>query len=238
MSIKLMTVAWGLDNVSHTQKLLLLALCDSANDDGVCWPSVSVLMKKCSLSDRGVQKCMNDLERLGFLERDIRSGKRTMYKVTPERCSPPNDVRPEPHAPTPEPRSPRNINKHKDINISRASEVEILALFGVVGELAEDFIAMRKSKRVPITKTAMQGFAREATKARLSVAEAVRLSIERGWQGFKADWVVGQVSGGNHASGRTVSGNGRADRNRQINDRLDEIIEAEFGSPLDGGAVC
>ena len=91
-----------------TQKFVLVALCDSANDQGECYPSVTALMAKCSLSDRGVQKALTDIEAAGFLRREFRNGRSTVYWVTlpppnvvhprttftPERGSPPNDVHP------------------------------------------------------------------------------------------------------------------------------------------------
>lgn len=49
-----------------------------------------------------------------------------------------------------------------------------------------DFLAARKGKA--FTPTALKGFEREAAKAGITVAEAIRIAAERGWQGFKADW--------------------------------------------------
>ena len=101
-----MSIAWKDEGISQTEKIVLLALCDCANDEGMCFPSVSRLEKKCCLSDRGVQKAMAALEKRGFVSRDVRSGKSSIYWVTPELRSPPNVVHPERGSPTPERRSP------------------------------------------------------------------------------------------------------------------------------------
>jgi len=93
MSIKLMCAAFDAD-IPSTQKLVLLALCDNANDHGHCFPSVSTLERKCSLSDRAVQTAISWLEANGFLTRQFRTGRATLYVITPERGSPPNDVHP------------------------------------------------------------------------------------------------------------------------------------------------
>lgn len=53
-----------------------------------------------------------------------------------------------------------------------------------------DFQALRKTKRAPLTTTAMEGIAREAAKASISLADVLALCCTRGWQGFKADWVA------------------------------------------------
>ena len=93
MSIKLMCMAFDAE-IPATQKLVLLALCDNANEQGQCFPSVSLLERKCSLSDRAVQSSLSWLEQNGYLIRNFRVGRATIYVVTPERGSPPNDVHP------------------------------------------------------------------------------------------------------------------------------------------------
>lgn len=68
------------------------------------------------------------------------------------------------------------------------SEIEILGRFGIVGQLAKDFLALRKAKKLPLTETAMNGIEREAGKANLTAPEAVRFATESNWAGFKAAW--------------------------------------------------
>jgi hypothetical protein len=70
------------------QKFVLVALCDSANDQGECYPSVPTLMAKCSMSDRGIQKAIGELAAAGYLRREFRNGRSTVYWMTPERGSP------------------------------------------------------------------------------------------------------------------------------------------------------
>lgn len=53
----------------------------------------------------------------------------------------------------------------------------------------QDFLAIRKAKRAPLTDTAIEGIAREADKAGLTLAEALAICCQRGWQGFNAGWV-------------------------------------------------
>lgn len=56
--------------------------------------------------------------------------------------------------------------------------------------VARDFIALRKSKKAALTLTALEGIEREAAKARMPLADALRTCCERGWQGFKAEWLA------------------------------------------------
>lgn len=93
MSIDLMTVVWKMTGLSSTEKMVLLALADAANDDGVTWMAIKSkragkldFIRKTALSERTVQTCMKKLEEMGFLHREFRDGKGTIYTVTPEGC--------------------------------------------------------------------------------------------------------------------------------------------------------
>jgi hypothetical protein len=56
-----------------------------------------------------------------------------------------------------------------------------------------DFKRLRAKKKAPITLTAVEGIKREAAKAGYTLEQALRTCCERGWTGFKAEWVAGQV---------------------------------------------
>lgn len=55
-------------------------------------------------------------------------------------------------------------------------------------QVAKDFIQLRKDKRAKVTMTVIDGIQREAGKANLSLNQALTMCVERGWQGFKAEW--------------------------------------------------
>lgn len=110
MSIKIMTAVWEMD-LPDSEKILLLALADSANDEGECWPSMATLSKKCSKSDRTLQKSMRALCDKGHLSRNERPGRGVLYHihprndVTPEAASPPKETTQTPEASSGDPRS-------------------------------------------------------------------------------------------------------------------------------------
>ena len=87
---------------------------------------------------------------------------------------------------------PQNNNKNTIQNTNKKntkkSESDLLAEFGIYGQLAVDFITHRKACKAPITKTSLKGFQREADNLGMPIAEAVTYAIERGWRGFKAEW--------------------------------------------------
>lgn len=94
-----MNAAWNCENIKSTEKFVLLALADWSNDNGLCWPSINTIAKKCSLTGRTVQNAINKLEEKNLLKREIIVGKGTKYwltiseNVTHEKNSPVNNIR-------------------------------------------------------------------------------------------------------------------------------------------------
>ena len=82
MSIRIMAAAWQTETATHTEKLVLLALADNANDSGECWPSISTIAKKCSLSRQGVLNQINRLESSKLVKSARVNGRVNRYTVT------------------------------------------------------------------------------------------------------------------------------------------------------------
>lgn len=88
MSVALMTSAWKSIYPSG-KKMVLLALCDNANDQGECFPSISMLAEKCSMSERSIFNHIADLEKDGAIKRNNRAGRSTVYQLDPCKfCTP------------------------------------------------------------------------------------------------------------------------------------------------------
>jgi hypothetical protein len=60
---------------------------------------------------------------------------------------------------------------------------------GVTDSVWQDWLSLRKAKRAAVTQTAIDGIAREASKAGVSLQVALETCCARGWTGFKADWL-------------------------------------------------
>ncbi len=54
----------------------------------------------------------------------------------------------------------------------------------------KDFNSLRKTKKAPVTETALNGIRKEAEIAGISLDDALREVCSRGWQGFKAEWYL------------------------------------------------
>jgi hypothetical protein len=74
-------------------------------------------------------------------------------------------------------------NNHKPIKNTVAPPV------GVTESVWQDWLSLRKTKKAAVTQTAIDGIAREASKAGVSLQVALETCCARGWTGFKADWL-------------------------------------------------
>jgi len=65
-----MTIAWQIEGLDPTQKLVLLKLADNANEtDYVAFPSISTIAKQAGCSPRTVQRHLANLEQKGLIRR-------------------------------------------------------------------------------------------------------------------------------------------------------------------------
>lgn len=205
MSIQLMTLAWK-SGFSTGQKMVLLALCDNANDQGECYPSITMLAEKCSIGRTSIFEHLDVLEKSGAVTKHARSGRSTIYKIDPSRfCTSPkselvrnlNPSRPKSELPpvqilnpTRPDSEPITINEPSiEPSSKQNTTVKVFDLNDVPNEIVEDFSKLRKAKKSPLTKTAIDDIRREADKAGLTMAEALTMCCARGWVGFRAEWL-------------------------------------------------
>lgn len=78
-----MSRVWGSAPVKESNLIILLALADFANDNGICWPSLPALAKKARIGRRQAQRNVWKLQEMGLLAIDIGTGPRgaNTYKV-------------------------------------------------------------------------------------------------------------------------------------------------------------
>ena len=75
---------------------------------------------------------------------------------------------------------------------ARALGVRELVAEGVAKQHAEDWLKVRRGKRLPLTATALDVVKAEAATAGMTLAQAIKRAAGEGWAGFKADWVLGE----------------------------------------------
>ena len=84
--------------------------------------------------------------------------------------------------------------EEKHISIKPKKNHAISKPDGVNETIWRDFLTHRKSLNAPVSSTVLAGFEREAKKAGVSLEDAIRISIERGWRGFRASWELEKPS--------------------------------------------
>ncbi|NYT38890.1 helix-turn-helix domain-containing protein [Allopusillimonas soli] len=131
MSTAIMSACWPIQGMTPAQKAVLISLADNANDEGVCWPSVANISMRTCLSERAVQAAIKWLCQSGYLIARERSGRSTVYMLTPAGNAPPQQMRgaadaPHPRSkctpppqmlhPTPADAAPRTVkNRHRTV---------------------------------------------------------------------------------------------------------------------------
>lgn len=206
--------AWAIKQKTKTatEKLVLITLADAQNSEtNRCFPSIPTIAQVALCSERQAKRCIQSLESQGLIKVKREQGKSNYYSLsiktsdahdtsdnmTPVTCRD-ELVTPKVKVVTPTVRTSdthdtlisnnqeltKNKSKSKKITISDFESI------GIPKDIAEDFFTLRKTKKAPITKTAMNGIAREAQKAGLTLTECLKIMVERNWQGFKADWIL------------------------------------------------
>ena len=187
-----MAAAWEME-IPQTEKMVLLCLCDHANDSGECWPSVARIAYKCSVTDRTVQKAIQGLKARGILAWHDDPGRSHRFVInprrifTPENASPPKMTAEPPKNihPTPENASPKpSITIKEPPKSNKAQKPDCVS-----DEVWRDFQELRRVKKAPLTPTALKKIEAEAALAGWSLENALSECSARGWQGFNAKWV-------------------------------------------------
>lgn len=233
MSMRLMAQAMSIKVGNPLRKLVLIKLADNANDDGICFPSYQYIADVCEISKASARTHIDALIKMGFVSKKARKNKdgssSNLYLLHLEKGMPadstsmPADSTGMPADSTGGMPADSTITCHSSEPVNEPKKtsqkntaLSLLAEFGITGQLADDFAEHRKSKKAAITRTALEGFQREADKAGIPLAEAIEIAICQNWQGFRADWCKNLSGGkskkrddfaddGSWAIGRTVN---------------------------------
>jgi len=80
-------------------------------------------------------------------------------------------------------------NKNNNTRTAKTNVKELLAEYGVTGQLADEFIAHRKFRKAPITKRVMVLIANNARIAGIETSFAIEIILAKGsWISFDATW--------------------------------------------------
>lgn len=148
-------------------------------------------------SDARVRSFLGIMEREGMIERATHAGKTQITICNYERYQDAQRAEKVPDTQEKRAENALKIPEYQDIPslrsdsivLARECERELLDA-GVSSETLGAWKGVRKAKRAgPITRPVIARIFREAAKAGISPGQAVTICVERGWQGFEADWV-------------------------------------------------
>lgn len=124
----------------------------------------------------------------------------------------------------------------------RGAGFSLLSDEGIDSQVTSDFLAIRKAKRAPLTATALDGIKREAGKAGITLEDALRVCVERGWQSYKAEWDKreGQVLDGTASPPKTAQPTPPPAEKKPDYWRPDpkRMMNAEELAALEAGRAC
>lgn len=216
--------------------LVMLALADWANDDGVCWPAIDSIAEKCRISGRTAQRIIRELEECGLLEVTRKKGRShtNTYRLKVPTCQVLFDIKGVSESPienekvtnetekvtnhvlkgdiavSPEPSEP---SKPEPSITKRADKNKTFKLPGWVPKQDwEDWLEVRKKKGAPATVRAMELNLERLAKYQNKghpPEKVLQLAIERGWTGLFEPKEYA------NANGSTTNAQAKINRNRQ-----------------------
>lgn len=186
-------INWALNHVSgitSTQKAILIALADRANEDNQCWPSYEDICSRSCATRHAVANALRHFETIGLIRKTRRYNKSTIYELV---------ISAEINTAT----SSVEINTASSVEINTASSVETDTLTinepskeppkgkhgrftppkGVAIESWKDWVAYRKKFKAPTTDRSLllvanklKDFTEEEQR------QAIDMAIECGWK--------------------------------------------------------
>lgn len=80
--------------------------------------------------------------------------------------------------------------EQKTIRATRFDAQAHLVSIGVDGVVANDWIQHRRTIKASPSLTAIDGIVKESERAGISLSDALAMCCQRGWRGFKAEWIA------------------------------------------------
>ena len=99
-----------------------------------------------------------------------------------------------------------------------------LVALGVPADMADDFLKCRHTKRLADTKTALDGIAREIQRSGRTAEDCIRLCVERGWGGFRAEWLLNDEARGYKRTSAPRREESLTEHYARVNRELEQIL--------------
>ena len=116
-----------------------------------------------------------DINKRIAIERETKRREKSTNRVQDVNEPPPNH-------------KPLTIN-HKPLT-NKNTATTVATPEGVSESVWQEFVSHRKAKKAKVTQLVIDGIVKEADKAGWTLEDALKETIVRNWQSFKADWVL------------------------------------------------
>ena len=94
-----------------------------------------------------------------------------------------------------------------DNDIKKFSFLKELIAIGVERKIAEEWLKVRKNKKLTQTETAFRRTKAEIDKSGRNANDCITLCVERSWGGFKAEWIEREIPAQPQATNTTQNNN-------------------------------
>ena len=146
-------------------KVLVMCWLIASEDDG-CLPNSKTLAFRLRMTEKQTIDCLNKLSH--WLEQDDINAISEQYQT-----------------------DSLETETEKETETKKEKKATVVATpEGVSQSVWDEFIAHRKAKKAKVTDLVIEGIAKEASKAGWSLEDALKETIVRNWQSFKAEWVA------------------------------------------------
>ena len=87
VSNPVLNLAWQVEGLTASEKLVLVALADRADDAGSCWPSLADIARRCCISGRFVRVALRSIEAAGHVTTQRCAGPKgaNLFRVHPRK---------------------------------------------------------------------------------------------------------------------------------------------------------
>ena len=233
MSLELMAQVWKLEDLPSTEKFVLLAYANYANDEGLAWPSKETVARRTAFSKATVKRAVTKLcadarlvempLHLGYgADKKLREVR--AYRVEPTGVTV-NPVQSEPgslSAATGVTESqktaktvssgvrvnPNTVNNSLSLTNTRHRGILLNELPDLIDpSVARELIDHRHNLKKPLTQGAFNRLIATALRAPretgVSPNAALQTIVDRGWQGLNLDWLKPKAQTGAPGNQRT-----------------------------------
>lgn len=204
--ITIMPIAVIMDHrLTLIQMRVLAAIFSYRNkDSGVAAVKRETLSQRCGYAPMTISKATSELVALGWLVKSGKGGfsKATEFRVTvpdPATVADPETVAEVDPTTVADPatrmvadpatrKEQSSSTKKEQSNTPKFSATKFLRSLGAEKNLIDEWLTVRKLKKLANTQTAFEDFANEVTKSGKPINDVLSQCVKKSWGGFKASW--------------------------------------------------